>query len=78
MIIYQKVFRFEKYQITSILKTNKEKNEVTKILNKQKSLGNYMLRFLSKRQKTVWLQKKTDGSKISPIYLKHIWQHKLT
>lgn len=53
MIIYQKVFRFEKYQITSILKTNKEKNEVTKILSKQKSLGNYMLRFLSKRQKTV-------------------------
>lgn len=77
MIIYQKVFRFEKYQITSILKTNKEKNEVTKILSKQKSLGNYMLRFLSKRQKTVWLQKKTDGSQISPTYLKHIWQHKL-
>lgn len=77
MIIYQKVFRFEKYQITSILKTNKEKNEVTKILSKQKSLGNYMLRFLFKRQKTVWLQKKTDGSQISPTYLKHIWQHKL-
>ena len=33
MITYKKVFRFEKYQITSILKTNKGKNEVTKILN---------------------------------------------
>lgn len=48
MTIYKEVFKFEKYQITSILKTNKAKNEVTKILNEQKSLGNYMLRFLQR------------------------------